>query len=340
MIEIEGAAPISDGTCHVIAEAGQCMEGSADVAISMAQQAANAGAWGFKVQILDPDKLAHRESPKYWDDSFGTRSQREAFAHAGLVDRHLWKDVKQACDELGIVFFATPFDYAAVDLLEELDVKIYKIASGDITYHQLLSVVAQTGKPIMLSTGAAVQSEVEAALDCIGPFNDVIPLACTLAYPTPSSSAHIGRIEWLRHHIKTVDHVGYSDHTLSPITAFAAAACGAALIEKHYTTMPGGDKVADHAMAVSPLGLSSCVAYAQLGASMRGAVELEVDEIEEAARINARRSIYAAHDLSIGKRIGLADVDFLRPGIGSPPTEFARIAAQAMLWPRSKGDLL
>jgi sialic acid synthase SpsE len=294
---------------RVVAEAGQCMEGDVRLAVKMAEWAKAAGAWGFKTQLLTPSTIASARAPLYWDDEFGTKNQREAFELAGLIDYGAWREVKQECDRIGIVFFATPFDLAAVDTLYAMGVKHYKVASGDITYRELIEECHATGGEVILSTGGSYKVEIVRALKW-APHATL--LACTLAYPTPLDSAHLGRIETLRREYPG-RKVGYSDHTSSPYSAMCAAALGADLLEVHYTHDKTAGDVPDHAMALDPDGLASYCAKATLGALLRGSKHLVPCADEDRARFGARRSAYATRYLPEGTVLTASDFEWLRP---------------------------
>ena len=293
----------------VVAEAGQCAMGDVALAIHMAGAAKDAGAWGFKVQLLKPETIAAADAPKYWNDDYPSKNQREAFTLAGLVDYGAWREVKEACDEIGIVFFATPFDLEAVDALHQIGVTHFKVASGDLTYKALIETCHATGGQVILSTGAAYQIEITRAL-CWAPHATL--LACTLSYPTPLAAAHLARIDSL-HHAFPGTPVGYSDHTSHNGTALAAAALGASMIEVHYTHDKTAGDVPDHAMALDPEGLAAYVAHAQTGALLRGSRDLVPCSVEDRARHGARRSAHATRDLLAGETVGETDVVFLRP---------------------------
>lgn len=293
------------------------MQGSVELAIRMAQAAHDAGAWGFKSQLLKPDTIAAPDAPLYWDDAFGTTNQREAFDLAGLVDYGAWSAVKEACDDIGIVFFATPFDLDAAWTLADMGVRHFKIASGDLTYRDLILACAGSGGEVILSTGAAYDYEIDRALEWAP---DATVLACTLSYPTSLDAAHLARIETLRNRYPS-NRVGYSDHTSSDLTALAAAALGAELLEVHYTHDRTAADVADHAMAIDPEGLRYYCVAARVGADLRGSGGLVPCTQEDRARRGARRSAHAARDLPAGHQLVPGDVVWLRPGGPLEPWE-------------------
>lgn len=312
------------------------MMGSVETAILQAKQARLAGAWGYKTQLLKPEKIARAGATKYWTDDFHTADQREAFTKAGLIDYGAWAAVKAWCDDIGIEFLATPFDFEAVDALEGIGVRYYKIASGDIIHQPLIEYVARTGKHIFLSTGAAYESEVWRALDWVGDCEATV-LACTLAYPTPPEAAHLSRILSL-HRAFPGREIGYSDHTSMPETALAAAALGATTLEVHYTLDNDAPDVPDHKIAVNPKRLAAYVQAAELGATLRGDPVLRPVESERPARIGARRSLCAVRDLPRGHVLTDDDLIALRPGDGIPAFLMSEVVGKRLTAARAEGE--
>lgn len=300
--------PVSLGP-RIVAEMGQTCEGDVGLAISMARWAKQAGAWALKAQLLRPETIAAADAPKYWNDDYPTANQREAFTLAGLIDYGAWAEVKAACDDFGIVFFATPFDLPAVEALYGIGVRHFKVASGDLTYRELIETCHATGGEVILSTGAAYQIEINRAL-AWAPHATL--LACTLSYPTKIGSAHLARIQSLHHDYPGVK-VGYSDHTSSPLVACTAAAMGADMLEVHFTHDRKSGDVPDHAMALDPEGLQEYCALALMGAIMRGDRALAPCADEDRARYGARRSAHASRDLVAGEVLGPGDCLWLRP---------------------------
>lgn len=316
---VDGHPPIAHGTCRVIAEAGVNHNNDIDRAIELAVQAAKAGAWGIKFQLYKADTIAVRDSPKYWDDSFGTSTQFEAYKLSDKLDYLDYRPVADACADLGIAFFATPFDLGAIDAMEELGCPIYKIASGDITHRPLLEAVASTGKPMMISCGAATEEEIEAAISWTGLGPDkLILLCCTLTYPTPDEDANFGRIETFRERFSPY-LIGMSDHTLGAEGGWMTAALGGVCIEKHYTLDKSLPDVPDHAMSVDPPELQALVQACERGALMRGGSSIGIRESERPARQNARRSIVLARAVTAGTVLNEDDLDYKRPATGMAP---------------------
>lgn len=294
----------------VLSEWGQSNKGDLATAIKQAEVAWAAGCAYAKWQIFRPDRIAGPGAKRYWAESLGgSDSQRETFANNGMLEPAQWRELKAACDDLNLGFLATPFDLEAVDLLEDLGVSAYKIASGDITYRQLLMKVAATGKPVFLSTGAASQEEISMAVQWLYGVSDVTFLACSLAYPCADEDAQLGRISTLA---ARYQQVGYSDHTTRTDTALAAVVAGANVLEKHCTLSSDGS-VPDDKMALEPGRLRQYVAYAQLGEKMRGNGMLSPTDAELAARAGARRSLHAATNILAGKTLQVDDFVCLRP---------------------------
>lgn len=327
-VPVDGYQPLRPGDCQIIAEAGANHANSVAEAIRMSKAAADAGAWAIKFQLYKADRLTAKESPKYWDDPFGTATQREAFELSDHMDYDAWSEVTDACGELGIIFFATPFDLDAVDALERLDVPLYKIASADITHKRLLQRVGATGKPLLLSTGASTEDEIERAIEWTGLGPDrLVLLSCTLTYPTPDEDGNFARIETMRQRFSPY-LIGASDHTLGPEGAWMAAAVGAVCIEKHYTLDPGAPDIPDHAMSVTPEQLRLMVEAGHRGGLLRGSGQIGVLPSEEPARRLARRSVVSTRPIPAGTAITLEMVEERRPATGIPAWQLEEVVGR------------
>ena len=316
------------------------MLGDVDTACRMATAARDAGAWGFKVQLLDPVKIATADAPIYWRDvRSDVTTQRDSFERAGSVDYARWVDVKKHCDDIGIEFLATPFDLEAVDVLADIDCEWVKVASGDITFTPLLDRIRTTRMHVMLSTGASSTLDVATALDHLDGCR-VVLLACSLAYPTPQEHAQLGRIETLRRMFPNRE-IGYSDHTIGARAAFGAALLGATWIEKHFTTTPGDESVPDNMMAASPAVLAEYVREAARGAEMRGDGLMGATPVEHAARLGARRKAVTSRSLQAGRRLLVDDVEFKRTGtVGLDPAAALRLVGRTLTRDLPAGALL
>jgi sialic acid synthase SpsE len=327
-VNVDGHPPLKEGACRVIAEAGVNHHNSVEHAIEMAHVAAAAGAWAIKFQLYKADSLAVPDSPKYWKDRGTSRTQYESFAGSDRLDYAEYGAVAEACRELGIIFFATPFDDRAVDALEEMQAPIYKIASGDITHRPLIERVSATGMPVLLSTGASTAPEIADAIAWSGLGPDrLVLLACTLAYPTADVDGHFARLKTFRSEFAPYLS-GTSDHTRGVLGAAMTGALGGVCIEKHYTLDKNATDVPDHRISVDGPELAELVAVANRSATLRGESWIGVRESEEPARLNARRSIVLRHPVSAGMTLRQEDIDFRRPGNGFAPSELGSVVGR------------
>ncbi len=250
----------------IIAEAGINHEGDAGVAERMIVEAAATGADAIKFQTYRAERRVDRNSP-----IFGVLRRCEL---SGSVHRRL---AKIARDE-GIIFFSTPFDHEAVDLLESLQVSLFKIASFDLVNLALIARVVEARKPVLLSRGMADCREIDAALDLVASAG--VPAAllhCVSSYPTPTSEANLRAIHRLRERYAVP--IGYSDHTLGLDVAVASIAAGAVILEKHFTLdreRPG----ADHALSLDPPLLAALVTEVREMEAILGTGEIGCRAVE------------------------------------------------------------
>lgn len=311
-----------DAPALVVSEAGVNHEGDLDTALRMVRDAARAGAGAIKFQTYTAGRLATRASRAYWDEAKEpTESQFELFSRYDNFGEIEYGRIAEECAAAGIAFSTSAFDVEAVDWLDDL-VVLFKIASGDITNVPLLTRVARTGKPVLLSTGASTLDEVSAALAILDRegSGDVAVLQCTLAYPTPTEHAAVGGLKELGEAFP--DRVlGYSDHTVPPdsfAVIAAAYALGARVIETHFTldrSRPGND----HYHSFEPQELARLVDELERLRVLIGPPTKQVLPVEEPARIGARRSVVARVDIARGTPLVAALLDVKRPGGGVPP---------------------
>ena len=300
-------------TPKIVAEIGQCAEGDLDLAIRLVEECAESGCWGVKVQVLEPDQIAHPSAEKYWEHG-DDRSQAEVFDDNGsltLDELTVLGDVVRR--DLGMVYIATPFDEGSVQVCVHAGVEMLKIASGDITNIPLMRSVDATGLPVILSTGAATFPEIRAALHVLHRVDTL--LACSLQYPTVDAAVTgFWRMEALAEAFGLP--VGYSDHTLGTWSAPILTALGATMIEKHVThSEVATTEVPDHEMA---LRFPELCEFIELVDQADAAIDATSAEMtyhgEQAARHGARRSLWWSVDLSPGSVITADDVAVLRPG--------------------------
>ena len=308
---------ITPGTCQTVAEIGAA-NGSLDYAARVIAAAAESGCSFVKGQIYSRETLTTRDAPSYGKGIAESNKQWSNFKHQLTPEE--WFDVADIAESAGVHFFASCFDEAAVDLCEDIDVPLYKIASADITHKRLLQYVASTKKPIVMSTGGATRDEIVRAFAWMSDVHDseIVPMMCTLSYPTKLADANVARVKrWLQDN----QLVGYSDHTMGIAAMCTARAYGAVLIEKHFTITPGAGGDHDFALAPTAMRWFNDMDSGEFGPSLDviGSPAIRRHPVEEDAVRGARRSIAAKHDIEAGTVIEENMLSYLRPGTGIPP---------------------
>jgi N-acetylneuraminate synthase len=230
------------------------------------------------------------------------------------------REIASFCRDQGVTFFSSCFSFAEVDLLESLEVPAYKIASMDVNNLPLLAYVAETEKPVILSTGLATLGEIEVALEVLQSREreTVALLHCLSIYPSPPEIVDLRNIKMLR---KAFDvPVGYSDHTLGAAIPLASIALGACIIEKHFTLdtrMEGWD----HAISADPDEMRHLVRESQNVHAALGRRVRSLSDEQMSKRVVFRRSMVAKKAIVKGERLSARDVEFKRPGTGIRPDE-------------------
>jgi N,N'-diacetyllegionaminate synthase len=332
MIRI-GNKTIGDGSpVFIIAEAGVNHQGDIQVAKQLVDIACEAGADAIKFQTFSAKHLVTRtaEKAEYQKETTGAKeSQFEMLKRLELnFEQHVL--LQSYAEEKGILFLSTPFDVQSVNWLEELNIPIYKISSGDLTNTVLLRRVAATKKPVILSTGMATIEEIQEALELLEE-NDVCLLHCTTSYPTPFEDVNLRAMQTLRDTFQKV--TGYSDHTLGIEVPLAAVALGAQIIEKHFTF----DKMAegpDHRASLSPEELKWMVQGIRRIEKALGTPRKELAPSEIKNRDLARKSIVTSQPIKKGTILTEDLLTVKRPGNGLPPKMFDQLLGK-----RAKYDL-
>lgn len=230
----------------IIAEAGVNHNGDLATAKQLVDAALAAGVDCVKFQTFIPENLVSRyaQQADYQKETFGGQQSACHAAQAGFAPYEDFLELKQYCDQRGILFLSTPFDLDSIDFLERLDPPFWKAGSSEVTNLPYLIKIAQTGRPIVLSTGMSEMEDIAAAVHALQQHGatDITLLHCNTQYPTPMQDVNLRAMQTLREYFGLP--VGYSDHTLGIEVAIAAAALGAVVIEKHFTldcSLPGPD---------------------------------------------------------------------------------------------------
>jgi N-acetylneuraminate synthase len=297
----------------------------------MVKKAEEAGIHAVKFQTYKAGTLAAKASPYYWDiTEEPTTSQYELFKKFDSFGYEEYKELKEYCDEIGIEFLSTAFDYNSADYLDEL-MGVYKISSSDLSNLPFIEHQAKKNKPILMSVGASDLSEIEAAVDTIRRVSDqpIVLLHCVLEYPTPLKDANLLKILSLKRQFPEL-YIGYSDHTKPTDDCDViktAYNLGAQVVEKHFTldkTLKGND----HYHAMDPDDAGRILKSIEELDLIRGDGALNCLETEMTARKNARRSIVADGNIPKGTVITDSMLTFKRPGTGISPDKIYEVTGK------------
>lgn len=355
----------------IIAEAGVNHNGSIERALEMVDVAADAGVDVIKFQTFSADKLAGKDAELvgYQKSSAGdTRTQWDLLKGLELSHDEFLR-VRERCRERNIVFLSTGFDLDELHfLIDELDIPMVKIASGDLTFAPLLFEAGLSGLPVVLSTGMANLAEIETALGFIAVGvavqlglvdADAVPtldmreavwqrseirdalkervtiLHCTTEYPAPLSALNLRAMNTIADAWGIP--VGYSDHSLGSAASTAAVALGAVMIEKHFT-LDKNLEGPDHAASLSPVELVDFVGQLRsVDVALGGSVK-ECQPVELSARASVRRSLVTTTGIAMGHVFTESDLECRRPGAGRTSFEFWDVVGTAATRDYAAGD--
>jgi sialic acid synthase len=328
---------ISDSSeCFVIAEIGHNHQGDLDQAKAMFTAAKESGAHAAKLQKRDNRSLYTSDfynRPYDSESSFGATygEHREALEFG----RDEYQELQRHARELGLIFFATAFDFVSADFLAELDMPAYKIASGDLTNTPLLRYVGELGKPVIFSTGGATLDDVQRAHETLSEVNSqTAVLQCTAGYPAEWDQLDLRVIATYRELFPEVT-AGFSSHDNGIAMPVAAYMLGARIVEKHFT-LNRAMKGTDHAFSLEPQGMRKMTrdlhrAYLALGDGTK-----TMHPTEAAPIMKMGKKIVAARDLPAGHVVARDDLALKSPGDGLPPYELDRLIGRTLRHPISE----
>ncbi len=304
----------------IVAEMSANHGGSLEQAIRVLHAAKEAGADAVKIQTYTADTMTlDIDRPPFVVklDAWSGRTLYDLYEEAHTP--WAWHSrLKQVADEIDIPLFSSPFDAKAVELLETLNVPAYKIASFELVDHELLRLVARTGKPVILSTGMAHLDEIVEAVSVLRGANTALKLVllkCTSVYPADPREANLRTIP---HLAETFDCAsGISDHTLAPAVAVAAVALGACMIEKHFC-LSRSDGGPDASFSLEPDEFRALVRDVRLTEAALGRVNYQPSPSEQRSRAY-RRSLFVVENVTMGEPLTRENVRALRPGDGLAP---------------------
>ncbi|MEM7102975.1 MAG: pseudaminic acid synthase [Bacteroidota bacterium] len=326
----------------IIAEMSGNHNHDLDRAFAIVDAAAEAGVHALKLQTYTADTITFNstnpefliDNPKsLWYGKNLYELYQEAYTpwewHGPIFER---------ARSQGLVVFSSPFDETAVDFLEDLDAPAYKVASFENVHVPLLRKIAETGKPVIVSTGASTLADIELAVSTLresGCKNYVL-LKCTSSYPATPENTNILTIPDLAERFDCI--AGLSDHTLGIGVALASVSLGARVIEKHIT-MSRAEGGVDAAFSMEPHEFKSLVeesnrAFEALGNVFYGVTEAEKESLKH------KRSIYVVKDVMPGDLISPVNIKVIRPANGLPPVMFDQVIGKQFIKPVKAGTAL
>ncbi|WP_058994866.1 N-acetylneuraminate synthase [Haloarcula sp. CBA1127] len=315
--------------CKVIAEAGVNHNGDIEIAKDLVDAAASAGADAVKFQTFQPKEVAtaQTEQADYQKERDASTNQYEMLDNVKLREED--HDVlMEYCQEVGIEFMSTPYDPESVEILESTGVDRYKVASADIVNKPLLSAIAETGKPVILSTGMANLGEIERAVEFLRSRNceDVTLLHCVSSYPAKATQLNMRFIETLA--TAFPGQVGFSDHTRGVVAPVLAMGYGASVIEKHFT-LDRGMEGPDHYASLEPDELSQMVDNVRFAEKAIGSTRRLISTVERNNKHSMRRSLHASRDIESGAAISPDDLLIVRPDEGIDPWNYDDVVGKS-----------
>ena len=288
-------------------------------AIQLINTAKKSGAQAIKIQTFTPDSITLnvRTGPFYIDNPkslwYG-KTLHEIYKIAQTPWE--WHEpLFQYCQSQGLLCFSSPFDQSAIDFLESINCPCYKVASSENTDHLILKRVAETKKPVIVSTGHATLSELSESIELLrkNGCNDIVLLKCTAAYPAPPNEINLKTLPNLREIFNC--QVGLSDHTLGMGVAIASVAFGATIIEKH-STLSREEGGVDAAFSMEPEEFSQMAKNIKIAWESIGNISYGATQNEDAKR--GRRSLYFSKKMMAGEVVTRECVKSVRPGFGLP----------------------
>lgn len=302
----------------IIAEMSANHNQSLERALQIVDAAAACGVSALKIQTSVPENMSMKgayiidDKKSLWDGTDLYELYKVAYTpwewHQVIFDR---------AKEHGLIAFSSPFDASAVDFLETLDVPLYKIASFENTDHPLLKKVAQTGKPVIMSTGVTSLADIDEAVRVLreNGCQELVLLKCTSTYPASPETTNLATIPHLQKIFNC--QVGLSDHTMGIGASVAAVALGASVIEKHFT-LSRADGGLDSTFSLEPEELKALVIESERAYLALGEIKYGIQKVEKDSR-KFKRSIYISKAIKKGELFTKDNTKVIRPGFGLEP---------------------
>ena len=301
----------------IIAEIGVNHNGSVELAKKMIKSASECGVDAVKFQTFKSEDLVteNAKTANYQEENTSENSQFEMLKKLELSFED-FKELKKYASKHNVIFISSPFDIKSVNLLEKLNVSLYKLGSGELNNFELIDHVQKTDKPMIISTGMATLEEIKETYDFIKNKNNLVILHCITGYPTSFEEANLNFIKTLQSEFDVP--IGFSDHSPGIELPIAAVALGACVVEKHFT-LDKNLEGPDHKASLNPSEFKAMVdAIRNVEVAMGDGIrkfsenELEIKKV-------ARKSIVLNQDVSSGSIIEKEMLSIKRPGTGIAP---------------------
>ena len=327
----------------IIAEAGVNHNGSVNLAKQLIDVASDSGANAVKFQTFKAENLVVKNTQKAEYQKQTTNASESQFNMIKRLelDVETHKELIAYCQEKNIIFLSTPFDHASINLLNDLNLQIFKIPSGEITNLPYLRHIGKLNKEVILSTGMSNLQEVEDALTVLisagTEKNNITVLHANTMYPTPMRDVNLNAMLTIQKELGVA--VGYSDHTLGVEVDIAAVAMGASIIEKHFTldkTMNGPD----HKASLEPEELKSMVASIRNIEKAMGNNEKKPSPSESINIEVVRKSIVASQDIEKGEVLTERNIAVKRPGDGISPMKWDSVIGSVAVKSYNSDDFI
>lgn len=308
---------LNKNSTFIIAEIGVNHNGSVDLAKTMIKSASMCGVDAVKFQTFVSEDLVTKntKTAEYQENNTNENSQLEMLKKLELSfdDFH---ELKRYAEDCGVIFLSSPFDFKSVDLLEKLNVSLYKLGSGELTNFELIDYVLKTNKPLILSTGMASLEEIKETYNHIKNKDNLVILHCITGYPTSFEEANLNFIKTLQNELDVP--IGFSDHSPGIELPIAAVALGVCVVEKHFTldkTLEGPD----HKASLNPDEFKAMVSAIRNVEVAMGDGVRRFSKNEKEIKQVARKSIILNENVQKGTVLKREMLSIKRPGTGISP---------------------
>lgn len=342
MIKIKNKVISNNSPTFIVAEVGANHNGDLELAKKSIDAAVDCGVDAVKFQTYTTDELLSHKSAIVTSRSRGeeiSQTLEELFDEVTLK-REFHQEIFDYAQSKNLICFSTPFSVDGMDFLEQLDNPIYKIASSDVNYVDMLEAIGKTKKPVILSTGKSTIGDLDLAVDLLrkNGTQDLCLLHCLANYPSKMENMNLNVIKTLKlMYPDTI--IGFSDHSLGITAALGAVCFGAKIVEKHFTIDKNLDGP-DHWFSMDPIEMKSLVTEIRNLEAAFGDSRKRINASEEADKYWATRSLIINRTLEVGSIIKKEDLDMLRPGYGISPFDRDNIIGMKLTKSMQKGEVL